>query len=187
MLVKDKKELILEHLNLAKEIVLKMNVYPTTAVDFDDLLSAAVLGLVDAASRYDESMNCSFSTYARYRIRGAVVDMLRSMDCVSRYARDKGIKGEYSCFSELDIDDFSFEENIQDTSCSDAVEIANMVEVVKAEIQKLPEKVRKVIQMHFFEGMSMSQVAKKIGVSKTTAFYICKKGIEEIKKNITRR
>lgn len=184
--MKNKEKIILDHLDLPKKVVAAMNIYPTSAVGYEDILSAAILGLVEAASRYDRDVGCSFAVYAKHRIKGAVIDMLRSMDCVSRYARDKGIKGEYSCFSEFDTDDFIFEESIQDTSCIDAVEIANMVEVVRAEIQKLPEKIRTAIQMHFFEGMSMSQIAKSIGVSKSTVFYMCEKGIKEIKRQLTK-
>lgn len=53
----------------------------------DDLASCGALGLLEAIDRYDESRNIQFSTYAEYRIRGAMMDALRSSDTFSRHRR----------------------------------------------------------------------------------------------------
>jgi RNA polymerase sigma factor for flagellar operon FliA len=55
----------------------------------DDLVSAGTLGLIDALLKYDPDEGVRFSTYARYRIRGAVLDHLRSADWVPRSVRQK--------------------------------------------------------------------------------------------------
>jgi RNA polymerase sigma factor FliA len=57
------------------------------SVDFDDLVGAGNLGLVEAARRFNPARGTSFGTFAKYRIRGAITDSLRKTDPVSRYLR----------------------------------------------------------------------------------------------------
>jgi RNA polymerase sigma factor for flagellar operon FliA len=58
-------------------------------VETQDLLSAGVLGLLDALKKYDSSKGTQFKTYAEFRIRGAILDELRSMDWALRSTREK--------------------------------------------------------------------------------------------------
>lgn len=57
-------------------------------LDADDLASAGVIGLMDALSRYDPRRGVQFKTYAEFRIRGAMLDEIRSMDWVPRSVRE---------------------------------------------------------------------------------------------------
>lgn len=61
-------------------------------VDFDDLLHAGMIGLLDAIDKYDDSHKTRFSTYAEFRIRGAILDSLRSLDLLTRTSREKANK-----------------------------------------------------------------------------------------------
>ena len=56
---------------------------------FDDLVSAGSLGLIDAVDKFDHDKHVNFKTYAQYRIKGAILDELRSMDVYSRSMRKK--------------------------------------------------------------------------------------------------
>jgi RNA polymerase sigma factor for flagellar operon FliA len=58
-------------------------------IDVDDLISAGMIGLLDAMDKFDVSKGASFKTYASIRIRGAIKDELRKMDWMSRSMRDK--------------------------------------------------------------------------------------------------
>lgn len=58
-------------------------------VDFNDLVGAGNLGLVEATRRYDPARGTSFDGFARHRIRGAIMDSLRRVDTVSRYLRSQ--------------------------------------------------------------------------------------------------
>jgi RNA polymerase sigma factor for flagellar operon FliA len=58
-------------------------------VDLGDLISCGVIGLIDAIEKFDPSKNVKFETYAEFRIRGAILDELRSMDWVPRSVRQK--------------------------------------------------------------------------------------------------
>jgi len=55
----------------------------------DDMTSAAMMGLVDAASKYDPTQGTQFKTFAEYRIRGAIFDEMRKLDWFSRSLREK--------------------------------------------------------------------------------------------------
>ena len=59
-------------------------------VELDDLVSAGVVGLIEAAQSFDRSKNIQFRTFAKFRIRGAIFDSLRETDWGSRYMRRRG-------------------------------------------------------------------------------------------------
>jgi RNA polymerase sigma factor for flagellar operon FliA len=59
-------------------------------VELDDLVSAGVVGLIEAAQSFDRSKSIQFRTFAKFRIRGAIIDSLRETDWGSRYMRRKG-------------------------------------------------------------------------------------------------
>jgi RNA polymerase sigma factor for flagellar operon FliA len=63
-------------------------------IDADDLRSVGVVGLLDAANKFDPERGNKFATYAEHRIKGAILDELRSMDWVSRGVREKARKLE---------------------------------------------------------------------------------------------
>ncbi len=58
-------------------------------IEVDDLISVGVLGLIDAIIKYDPTRGAKFKTYAEFRVRGAILDELRSMDWVPRSVRQK--------------------------------------------------------------------------------------------------
>jgi RNA polymerase sigma factor for flagellar operon FliA len=70
-------QLIVEHLSLVRHLVGKLAAELPTGVDLENLESAGVLGLVEAAHRFDPERGTQFKTYAYTRIRGAVLDELR--------------------------------------------------------------------------------------------------------------
>jgi len=58
-------------------------------IDIDDLISAGIIGLMDAMDKYDPSRETLFKTYAEFRIRGAMLDELRAMDWIPRSVKEK--------------------------------------------------------------------------------------------------
>jgi RNA polymerase sigma factor for flagellar operon FliA len=79
----------MEHVPLARSIVNNLSVSLGPTVSRDDLYSAATLGLVEAAHRYDETKGAKFSTFAYMRVRGAVMDCLRRSDWLGKSAREQ--------------------------------------------------------------------------------------------------
>ncbi len=80
-------QLILEHLNLVRAIAVRVHDNLPVHVELDDLVHAGVLGLFDAATRYNPGKQVAFSSYAKHRIRGAILDSLRQLDWASRDLR----------------------------------------------------------------------------------------------------
>ena len=58
-------------------------------IELDDLINSGALGLLDALDKFDSTKNASFGTYVEFRIRGAILDLLRGLDPVSRTVREK--------------------------------------------------------------------------------------------------
>ncbi len=80
---------IVEYAYLVKHIAYRFARRLPTSVLFDELISAGSLGLIDAVDKFDHSKHVSLKTYAQYRIKGAILDELRSMDTYSRSMRKK--------------------------------------------------------------------------------------------------
>lgn len=84
-----KEQIVLEHAPLIRYIVNRIAVRLPSHIDLDDLHNTGVIGLMDAIEKYDPEKNCKFKTYAEFRIKGAILDQLRSLDWVPRSVRQK--------------------------------------------------------------------------------------------------
>lgn len=82
-------ELIAEHAPLVRRLALQLAGRLPANVELDDLMQAGMIGLLDAVRRYEVQQSAKFETYATTRIRGAMLDELRSQDWLSRGARSK--------------------------------------------------------------------------------------------------
>ncbi len=78
---------VLEHLPLVKAIAVRVHENLPVHVDVDDLVHAGILGLFDAASKFNPDKQVAFSSYAKHRIKGAILDSLRQLDWASRDMR----------------------------------------------------------------------------------------------------
>lgn len=85
----DKSKIIRDHLYLVDILVGRMITQVPSFMNKDDMKSAGMLGLLDAANKYDASKNILFKTFAEYRIRGAILDEMRKLDWFSRSLREK--------------------------------------------------------------------------------------------------
>ena len=88
----DKSRLIRDNLHLVDILVGRMVSQVPSFMNRDDMRSAGMLGLIDAANKFDASKNILFKTFAEYRIRGAILDEMRKLDWFSRTLRDKQTK-----------------------------------------------------------------------------------------------
>lgn len=83
-------ELILQELPQVYYIATRIRERLPQHVELDDLVSAGVVGLIEATRNFDNSKNVPFKSYAKFRIRGSILDSLRETDWGSRYMRRKG-------------------------------------------------------------------------------------------------
>jgi len=82
-------KVILEHLPLVKAIAARVRENLPVHVDLDDLVHAGILGLFDAVNKFDPDKQVAFSSYAKHRIKGAMLDELRAADVLPRGVRDR--------------------------------------------------------------------------------------------------
>lgn len=86
---KQKDDLIREYSPLIKFVAQKIAARLPSNIELDDLISAGVIGLMDAIDKWDPTRDNKFKTYAEFRVRGAILDELRAQDWVPRSIRDK--------------------------------------------------------------------------------------------------
>lgn len=84
-----KREMVLEYAPIIKLMAGRLAIRMPPSVELDDLVQAGVIGLLEALDRFDASRNTQFKTYAEIRVRGAMLDYLRSLDWVPTSLRRK--------------------------------------------------------------------------------------------------
>lgn len=84
-----REQLILQYAPLVKYVVGRLAIMLPRILDSDDVLSIGTMGLIEAVDRYDPSTGVKFQTYAISRIRGSILDELRSLDWIPRSARQR--------------------------------------------------------------------------------------------------
>lgn len=85
----DRSLLIRENMPLVELVVQRMVPQVPSFMTKEDMISAAMVGLVDAANKFDPAKGVKFKTFAEYRVRGAILDEMRKLDWFSRSMRDK--------------------------------------------------------------------------------------------------
>jgi len=126
-------QLIMDYAPLIRFVAQRIAARLPSNIEIDDLISAGVIGLMDAIEKYDPSRDNKFKTYAEFRIRGAILDELRSQDWVPRSIRDKAKRIDRT-YAELEQ---RFGRAVSDGELSDALglqleEYYDMVAKVKA-------------------------------------------------------
>ena len=82
--------MLMEHLPTVRYLARRIHERLPQHVELDDLVSAGVVGLIDAFSKFDYKKKVQFKSYAQFRIRGAILDSLRTLDWSPRELRRKG-------------------------------------------------------------------------------------------------
>ena len=130
----------------------------------EDLLAAGSYGLLDALQR-DTARGPAFESYARIRIRGAIVDELRSTDWLSRRTRSRLGKTE-----QVARPDDLLEETRDNSPLPDAlIEKKRWDAHVERAVRRLPKREASIVMWHYFEGTTMLEIASRLGVSEPRA------------------
>ena len=98
-----REKIIIEYAPLVKLVAGRLSMYLGYNVEYEDLVSYGIFGLIDAIDKYDFNKNVKFETYASLRIRGAILDQIRKMDWIPRSVRQKQKKIE-SAMSKLETE-----------------------------------------------------------------------------------
>jgi RNA polymerase sigma factor for flagellar operon FliA len=207
-----KERIVKRYLPLVKYVVARMAVSAPPGLDYEDLLSFGVFGLLDAVERFDLSKGFSFQTFAVPRIRGAVLDELRKYDWLSRTSRekvqklnraiekvlqDKGRLLDEWVMQEMDVDEKIYKETLELASRSyiisldevvaledgdvnldgiiaddgegiiSALESQDDVERIKTALAALPQKEMQVISFYYYEGLTLKEIGRILGVTES--------------------
>jgi len=96
-----KSELLTKHATMVKRLAYQLKAKLPPSVELDDLIQAGMMGLLDAINRYEDTHGAQFETYASQRIRGAMLDELRSADWLPRGIR-KNMRDIETAISQLE-------------------------------------------------------------------------------------
>jgi RNA polymerase sigma factor (sigma-70 family) len=146
-----KQRLVEQYIPLANKLAYQKKRTLPRHIDIEELQSAAYLGLVEAASRYDETKGASFPTFAYMRIFGAINDYLRSLGNPSILSLD-------STFGDQDC---SLKDEVRSKDESDFEECLEVV------ANDLGEQAQDVLRLYLVDELSMKEVGQKIGVSES--------------------
>ncbi len=86
----EQERVLLEHLPVVRFLARRIHERLPQHVEIEDLISAGVVGLMDAFAKFDPEKKVQFRSYAQFRIRGAILDSLRTLDWSPRELRRKG-------------------------------------------------------------------------------------------------
>lgn len=84
-----REKIILEYAPLVKVVAGRLNMYLGYSVEYEDMVSYGIFGLIDAIDKFDMAKEVKFETYASLRIRGAILDQIRKMDWIPRTIRQR--------------------------------------------------------------------------------------------------
>jgi len=87
-----RERLIVGHMRIVNYIAGRMAIHVPPSVELDDLVGWGVLGLVDAVEKFDHRQDTKFTTYASIRVRGAIIDQIRTLDWAPRSLRSMARK-----------------------------------------------------------------------------------------------
>ncbi len=84
-----REQIIIEYVPLVKVVAGRLAIYLGSNVEYDELVSYGIFGLIDAIDKFDYGKGIKFETYASLRIRGSILDQIRKMDWIPRSVRQK--------------------------------------------------------------------------------------------------
>lgn len=168
-----RNELVEAHLHLVKPIAERVALSLPPSFSLDDLIQSGSLGLIEAADRYrpEEHNGTPFDAWARTKIRGFILDSIR--------------RRHYSENVRPSLDDAP--EASMHAGIEECIDRRKAAKEVASLVEELPERKRKVIEMHYRQEMKLSKVGRKIGVCASRASQIHVESITELRKRIRPR
>ncbi len=152
---KVKDEIILEYAPFVRYIAQKIASRLPPNVELDDMISCGVIGLMDAIEKFDPTRDNKFKTYAEFRIRGAILDELRSQDWVPRSVREKAKLVEKT-YAKL-------EKDLGRSATDD--EVCAELQCTMDEFHELLNKSKSVSLLNIEDAAAMSKGDKRLMVS----------------------
>jgi len=233
---KARDALVIAHLPLVHRVVRKMSSHWNCTVNHEDLVGMGTLGLIEAVERFDIKRGNEFITFATWRIRGSILDGLRSLDWIPRTLRAKAkeIESAYANLEHqllrsatdeeiavhLGMSVSEFQQTVHelsvtplvsldgmlsnDSSDNDAtmsdmimdpnspqpetfIERSSVQELLTGVLERLPDKERLVITLHYYEEFSFKEIAEVLELSSSRVSQLHSKAIYRLRGALSRR
>ena len=161
----ERERLILEQLPHVRWIAMRIHEKISGAVALDDLVSAGVIGLINAVDSYDPNFNVKLKTYAEHRIRGAILDSIRGLDGIPVHKR-KRLKDVEAAIA-------SAEQRLQRVPAEEEIAhelnmpLAEYQELLAEAVNKMPRLERTILTLYFKEEQNLHEIAEILGIHTT--------------------
>lgn len=194
---------------LVRSIAWKIHQKLPTSVDLDDLIGFGQVGLAEAARDFDANRKVQFTTYAYYRVRGAILDGLTTMSwfCKADYSRGRyersandllatseaGAAADDSGWFQKSTRTLSMTyimthwgqdeygpEPVDTQTPSDNAELSDLCATIRQLLKELPQQERDLLTGIYFEGLSIKDSGERIGVSKPWASRLHARALESL-------
>ncbi len=224
-----REQLILAYAQLVKLVAGRLSMYLGHNVEYDDLVSYGIFGLIDAIDKFDTTKNVKFETYASLRIRGAILDQIRKMDWIPRTVRqrqrkiDEAIKQvemrtgktatDEEIAKELGVSEdeltswqsqlkvtnvvslSEFEESGQEpvietvnknrfSQPEEVVAEQELKEKLMESLELLTEKERRVIELYYYEDLTLKEISLVLEVSESRVSQLHTKALLKMRKKM---
>lgn len=223
-----KEQIIEKYIPLVKYLASRISIGKTKYIEYEDLVSYGIIGLMDAMSKFDSTKGMKFSSYASIRIRGSMIDEIRknrpiskgAMDKLARYndsieklqnklmrepsiveiAKDLSmtvsdiaeIENYINYMSVVSLetiiysedDDVAFMGIIEDKttqSPESSLEEKEKLDILSRCIEKLKEKDRLVLNLYYFEGLTLKEIGNVLGVSESRICQLHSRAIRNLR------
>lgn len=172
--IEERNMLVEKNLSLARTLAVKRHRTVNKTVQLGDLLSAAYLGLIDAASKYDEEKaneqaQYPFPCYARPRIAGEMNDYLRSCNWGTR-ANPQHLKSLDAIYDTCEDSGYSRPCPRKDVLVSEEQPVTDQLngeELFDKIIRGLPKPAKEAFRLKFVKGLTMKKIAEELGLSES--------------------
>ena len=224
-----REQIIIEYAPLVKIVAGRLSMYLGGNVEYEDLVSYGVFGLIDAIDKFDTNKDVKFETYASLRIRGSILDQIRKMDWIPRSVRQRqrkideamkqiemrtgktasdeelakqlGLTDEELCSwqTQLKVTNVVSLNEFEETGPEPMIDSAHPVrfsqpeEVVEEEelkeklaesLELLTEKERRVIELYYYEDMTLKEISKILEVSESRISQLHTKALNKMRKKM---
>jgi len=221
-----REKIILEYAPLVKVVAGRLSMYLGYNVEYEDLVSYGIFGLIDAIDKFDFMKEVKFETYASLRIRGAILDQIRKMDWIPRTIRQKQKKidavmheieaahgrpaTDQEIAAALGITDdeyvewqsqmkitgvVSLNEYLEQgseipsdrntsrhfDSPEKVMEQTELAEVLKASLELLTERERRVIELYYYEELTLKEISHILEVTESRVSQLHTKALQKMK------
>ncbi|RDU22406.1 FliA/WhiG family RNA polymerase sigma factor [Anaerosacchariphilus polymeriproducens] len=224
-----REKIILEYAPLVKIVAGRLSMYLGQNVEYDDLVSYGIFGLIDAIDKFDLDKTVKFETYASLRIRGSILDQIRKMDWIPRTVRkrqkqiDAAMKeiearnGKAATDEEvaiqlgipmdellnwqsqlkithiISLNEFVEQgsEPVMDSTYNThfetpekVVEKSELKDILEKSLNNLSEKECKVIQLYYYEELTLKEISKILEVSESRISQLHTRALQKMKKSM---